>query len=252
MMKTKLRTRKRPSRRLMQPERGERKPELRFTPYAWAKLQYFCHRGETEIGGFGVTAADDPLLIEDFVTVKQEVSVVSVAFDDEAVASFFDDQVDAGRQPVQFARIWLHTHPGDSPHPSPPDEDTFARVFGSCDWAVMFILARGGDTYARLRFNVGPGGQALLPVTVDYEQPFEGSDHTAWESEYQAHIEIEKDSLPGATLGGLLNDDPLDLESLDDLDQWQLESLADERAIYEDLFEDDPDTPDTEEVLHEQ
>ena len=26
------------------------------------------------------------------------------------------------------------------------------------DWAVMFILARGGQTYARLEFHVGPGG----------------------------------------------------------------------------------------------
>ena len=84
-------------------------PSLRFTPYAWAKLQWFCHYGETEIGGFGVTAADAPLLVEDFVTVKQAVSCVSVSFDDEAVADFFDAQVDAGRRPEQFARTWCHS-----------------------------------------------------------------------------------------------------------------------------------------------
>ena len=100
-------------------------PSLRFTPYAWAKLQWFCHRGETEIGGFGVTAADDPLLVEDFVTVKQMVSCVSVSFDDEAVADFFEAQVDAGRRPEQFARAWCHTHPGESPTPSGTDEETF-------------------------------------------------------------------------------------------------------------------------------
>ena len=38
------------------------------------------------------------------------------------------------------------------------DEETFARVFGRTDWAVMFILARQGQSYARLRFHVGPGG----------------------------------------------------------------------------------------------
>ena len=163
-------------------------PVLRFTPTAWAKLQFFCHCGETEIGGFGVSPSWDLLLVEEFVTIRQQTSVVTVAFDDDAVADFFDDQVMEGRRPEQFARIWLHTHPGDSATPSCTDEETFARVFGPSDWAVMFILARGGQTYARLRFNTGPGGQLLIPVMVDYSQPFEASDHAAWEDEYDAHI----------------------------------------------------------------
>ena len=68
------------------------------------------------------------------------------------------------------------------------DEETFGRVFNSCDWAIMAILARGGQTYARLRFNAGPGGPLLIPVQVDYEVPFAGSDHDAWAEEYVAHI----------------------------------------------------------------
>lgn len=205
-------------------------PYLRFTPYAWAKLIYFCHRDETEIGGFGITAEDDPMLIEDFVTVKQEVSIASVAFDDEAVADFFEDQVDAGRQPSQFGRIWLHTHPGDSPYPSSVDEETFDRVFGGCDWAVMFILAEGGDTYARLRFNVGPGAAIELPVSVDYEQPFAGSDHLAWEVEYQANIEIEDDLLEVCGEDGMFSvfdEDPIDVKTLMDRDAWLID-LPDE------------------------
>ena len=106
------------------------------------------------------------------MTVKQRVTVASVAFDDAAVADFFDQQIDLGRKPQQFLRIWLHTHPGDSASPSSTDEETFARVFGNSDWAVMFILARGGQTYARLRFNVGPGGHVQIPVEVDFHRPF--------------------------------------------------------------------------------
>ena len=87
--------------------------------------------------------------------------MASVAFDDEAVADFFDHQVDAGRKPEQFARIWLHSHPGDSPQPSTVDEETFERVFGRCQWAVMFVVGRSGKTYARLRFSVGPGARGL-------------------------------------------------------------------------------------------
>ena len=177
-----------------QPEEEEKlPPALRFTPTAWAKLIWFRDHGDTEIGGFGITPApgSDLLLIQDFVTVTQSVTAVSVSFDDEAVADFFEDQVDAGRKPEQFARFWIHTHPGDCPEPSCVDEDTFSRVFGSCDWAVMVIVARNGKTFARLRFSVGPKGEMLIPVEVDYSVPFEASTHKTWEQEYGANIEPE-------------------------------------------------------------
>ena len=54
--------------------------------------------------------------------------------------------------------------------PSSTDEQTFARAFGDCDWAVMAIIARGGASYARLRFAAGPGGSVLLPVVVDWQR----------------------------------------------------------------------------------
>ena len=189
----------------MRPQREHVKspanPALRFTPYAWAKLEFFCDLGESEIGGFGIAPADDLLLVEDFVTIKQRTSCVSVAFDDESVADFFEAQVDVGRKPEQFGRIWLHSHPGDSPIPSSVDEETFVRVFGRCDWAVMFVLARNGQTYARLRFNVGPKGELLIPVQVDFSVPFAGSDHEAWEEEYERNIHEELLGKERATRG---------------------------------------------------
>ena len=118
-----------------------------------------------------------------------------MAFDDESVADFFDTQVDAERQPQQFARIWVHTHPGDCPQPSLTDEQTFQRVFGRSDWALMFILAQQGQTYARLRFNVGPGGAIQIPVQVDYSRPFPGSDLDAWEQEYVANVGVQQSTL---------------------------------------------------------
>src|SRR5450432_1011579 len=120
---------------------------LRFRPTAWAKLLYLRDAGATEIGGFGVTASDDPSLVEEIHLIEQRTSPIHVEFLDASVADFFDAQVDAGRRPEQFARIWIHTHPGSSPQPSVIDEATFARVFGRTDWAVMFILARGGQSY---------------------------------------------------------------------------------------------------------
>jgi len=62
------------------------------------------------------------------------------------------------------------------------------RVFGRTDWAVMFILARGGQSYARLRFSVGPGAELLIPMDVDFRSPFAGSDHAAWQTEYSTCV----------------------------------------------------------------
>jgi proteasome lid subunit RPN8/RPN11 len=163
-------------------------PILRFTPYAWAKLLFFRDAGPTEIGGFGITSCDNPSLVEDFVTVHQSVSAVTVAFDDEAVANYFDDQVALSRKPEEFARIWIHTHPGSSPLPSGTDEETFARVFGNCSWAIMFILAKGGATYCRTAFNMGPGGSLVGESQIDFTALFPESDHLAWQEEYDRHV----------------------------------------------------------------
>ena len=165
-------------------------PTLRFSPTAWAKLLFLRDAGDTEVGGFGISSADDPLLIEDLQLVRQVCDLASVSFDDDSVADFFDRQVDAGVSMARCGRVWLHTHPGDSPQPSMTDEETFARVFGRTEWALMFILARGGRSYARLRFHVGPGGDIELPVQVDYTRPFTASDHEAWLAEYQANVEF--------------------------------------------------------------
>jgi len=128
------------------------------------------------------------LYVEDIRLVQQTCTSISVAFDDSAVAEFFDEQIDAGRQPEQFGRIWIHTHPGDSAQPSHVDEETFGRVFGPCDWAVMVIIAREGETYCRLRFRAGPGGAFEIPANIDFETSFGGSNFEAWTREYATAV----------------------------------------------------------------
>ncbi len=48
-----------------------KEPQLRFTPWAWAKLLYLRDSGPTEVGGFGVTETSDRSLITDVCLVKQ-------------------------------------------------------------------------------------------------------------------------------------------------------------------------------------
>jgi proteasome lid subunit RPN8/RPN11 len=177
-----------------------RPASLRFTPTAWAKLLYLRDAGDTEVGGFGISHPEDLLLVEDVILVQQICTTVSVAFADTSVAEFFDDQIDAGRRPEQCGRIWIHTHPGDSAMPSSVDEETFRRVFGRSDWAVMAILACGGQSYARIRFSAGPGGEQQLPVEVDYQRAFPAADHLAWEREHRTCVQQAKS---GSILDGL-------------------------------------------------
>jgi proteasome lid subunit RPN8/RPN11 len=226
---------------------GPRQPVLRFSPTAWAKLLYFRDKTENEVGGFGIAEPDDLLCVTDFVTVRQKVSPVSVSFYDEAVADYFDRQVDLGRKPEQFARIWLHTHPDFSPAPSSIDEDTFARVFGRCHWALMFIVAGDNRAYARLGFNVGPGGQVLIPVEVDYSADFGPSNKQAWEAEYGANIEAEKpssrprrsgDESSQAELGDYGSADGL-VEELENMDPWERQLVLSELAARPDLWEEE-------------
>jgi len=150
--------------------RHNRRTALRLSPLAWLKLRLFLHAGDTEVGFFGISHPEDLLYIQDLAVPKQSTTCVSVSFDDVSVADYFDDCTDAGIMPARCGRIWIHTHPGVSPEPSSVDEETFARVFGKCDWAVMAIVAREGATYARLSFSAGPGGNVPIPIEVDWER----------------------------------------------------------------------------------
>jgi hypothetical protein len=179
-----------------QPHPPER-PVLRFSPLAYLKLQLFLHAGECEIGGFGISSEEDLLYIEEFVSLKQHSSLASVELEDSAVADYFDACIDRGLSPQRFGRIWIHTHPGASAAPSLTDEETFARVFGRCDWSVLFIHSRGAERYARLAFASGPGGSLPLQVAVDWERwpailleegPRLAALFEAWMDEYGANI----------------------------------------------------------------
>jgi proteasome lid subunit RPN8/RPN11 len=223
---------------------------LRFSPTAWAKLLYFRDKSDNEVGGFGITDIDDLLFVREFVTVKQEVTCVSVKFDDSAVADFFDTQVDLGRKPEQFGRIWLHSHPGDSPEPSVVDQETFERVFGACQWALMFVVAHDNKSYAKLRFNVGPGGQVLIPTEIDCSQDFSASDHELWDSEYTTNVKAvewltERSTTIPDSSSHDLSDYALPYDFLDDFEKMEPE----ERQFILDELADRPDLWDEEGVM---
>ena len=159
-------------------------------------------------------------MVDDIELISQQCTATSVSFDDEAVADFVDEKLDQGIELSRCLRIWVHTHPGESALPSPTDEATFARVFGRCDWAVMFILDEEGGSYARLRFAAGPGGRMRIPVAVDFSLPFLASDQGRWLQQYEQCVharerafDFGRDPFYAETLNGLSDwHDPYQLE----------------------------------------
>jgi len=171
--------------------------QLRFTPYAWAKLLWMRDRGDTEVAGYGVTATEDPLLVTDFVLIKQECTGASFDLDPEDGADYMDRMLDTGLPPWAYSNILIHTHPGNSPTPSGTDEKNFVAAFSHPNWAIMFIIAEGGAAYCRLKVNVGPGVIKEIKVAVDWTVPFGGTDTQAWETEYKAKVVEQKFRMTG-------------------------------------------------------
>lgn len=164
------------------------KPTLLFTPFAWRKLIFFRDQSSNEVGALGISGKNNPLLIRDLVIPKQRVTGVSIDFDTSDVADLYADLDGRGLSMNDYARIWIHTHPGSSPQPSGTDENTFDTNYGESDWAVMFILAQGGSAYARIRIRKPLTTQFLAGTGIDWSVPFQATDETTWSSVYKNKV----------------------------------------------------------------
>lgn len=172
------------------------KQVLTFSLYAWAKLLFMRDIGQTEVGCFGITLEHDLFYVQDLRFIKQKCSGAHTKFDDEALNDLVVDELQAGRQPRQCQRIWIHTHPHMGADPSGTDEDTFERCFGKCDWAVMFIISKTEDTSCRLKANL-PNDNFVITQEIEHKIDFSGrnwteEDEGEWRSEYHRNIEIDR------------------------------------------------------------
>lgn len=166
------------------------KASLKFSAYAWAKLQYVLRATKNEVGMFGISLKEDPLSIIDLAILKQKVTSASVEFDQEGIANFYDDCIDKGMNINQYSRVWIHTHPSGIYSPSSTDEKTFLDTFGNCDWAVMYILTKDNKDYCALQYNKFPANRVeLIGQRVDFSIPFPKSNADEWKKELETFVE---------------------------------------------------------------
>lgn len=173
-----------------------RRPILRLNAYALAKLDFYIHNYDHEVGGFLVAEIEDqPLVATDFVLVKQEATKFSFEFDKESGMYDYAREMSRVRKLEQYQciRLWTHTHPNMSATPSPTDERCFSSQF--CDlakpghwqpWACMVIRSATGDTYCRLAYNDphGPSSQIEIPVAFDTTIAFRECNVASWKEEH--------------------------------------------------------------------
>ena len=115
---------------------------------------------------------------------------------------------------------------------------------------MLFVVAQDNRTYAKLRFNVGPGGQVLIPTEIDYSQDFDSSDRELLDTEYAANVKAIE-WLPGRSNAELnssdhdLSDYALAYEFLDEFESMEPE----ERQFILDELSERPELWDEKEVM---
>ncbi len=182
-------------------------PQLVFSPLCFLKIQYLMHKGDHEVGGYGLASdPEKPLYLTDLLVPKQECSYAYVEFDTDDLQGMLMDVAAKG---LPNPGVWVHTHPMSSAVPSFRDETTFDTMIGP--WSVMAIFAKGGASSARLQVreslkfgmdipvqidwgSLSSGGKALFPTTELRDE---------WEKTY--HEKCTESSFGATIMGGCYN-----------------------------------------------
>jgi len=167
-------------------------PILHFTSEAWNHLLWLRDRGDTEVSAFGyLEDQKDNLVVESLIIPKQECSSATTEMDDESLSELGEAMTKKRVVPWRYTRVWIHTHPGESPTPSSKDWETFREIFGRSNWAIMFVLAKGGQTHCQMvlrsdRWELYQTIPCKVLTPVGRE----------WEEEYRAKIETKTYGIP--------------------------------------------------------
>lgn len=180
--------------------RNNFKPKLKdiflvITKNAKRKMQFWLDLAQGEFAGFGICGnIKEPLRITDFVLLDQRTGGAHADLDDIAIALHYNDMADAGMKPVQFGRIWFHTHPFgiSKPSPSGDDDSTFRTAFGDCDWSVMLVFSNNaGAAYAEIQAPTKILGRSisnLYELDIDYESDVTDAERARWGNEFATHV----------------------------------------------------------------
>lgn len=127
------------------------KPVLQINSGAWWKLSWLGRTSKTEVSGIGIMGLWPQMRMTDFRLVGQIATDGTTKFTHDG---WFDHQEKYGDAKIDvnvYSRVWVHTHPGQSATPSSVDRETWETQFGVFPWAIMLIVARGGQWHCEIR-----------------------------------------------------------------------------------------------------
>ncbi len=180
---------------------------LSIAAKAIRKMQFWLEQADGEFAGFGFCGnVQKPLRITDFILLDQRTGGAHADLDDMAVGLYYNDMAEMGLEPVQYGRIWFHTHPFGLTQPSPSggDDHTFERAFGDCNWAVMLVFSNNAMVpYAEIQ---APGSTPELrkrimnrfELNIEIEPNVTKAEAAKWGAEFDTHVK----KLPRTTKGG--------------------------------------------------
>lgn len=221
-----------------------RKPKLRDIPLiitakAIRKIQYWLELANGEFAGFGICGKiTEPLRITDFVLLDQRTGGTHADLDDLAIGLYYNDMAENGLEPVQYGRIWFHTHPFGftQPNPSPGDDSTFERAFGDCDWSVMLVFSDNAlMPYAEIQ---APARTRMLQrkimntfeLDIVIEPNVTKAEAAKWGAEFDSHVKTAPRIAKGGKVkaavvnkGGAIILPPLNEGETEYLDELQVD-----------------------------
>jgi proteasome lid subunit RPN8/RPN11 len=161
---------------------------LQLTEHAWNKWRWMT-RKPTEVGGFGISKADNYALITDIALVPQIANTASIDFDDAGLVTYVQAQAEAGLSPLQSFRVWFHTHPSNSAEPSATDWETCNKSFAAFPWSIMAIMGKSGNTTAHLCMNIDKVGSVAIVIPVEkVADEVNATLLATWDAEHDAMV----------------------------------------------------------------
>lgn len=101
-----------------------------FLPLAYAKMSAYCQKSPGEITGFGKVKTDlekGLFIIEDVKIMKQVITAGSATINEDVMAKFIFELVNAGESPEHW-KLWWHTHYNFGTFWSGTDEETISTL----------------------------------------------------------------------------------------------------------------------------
>jgi len=153
------------------------------------KILWMSEKNHSEILGLGVAKSkEEPLVITDFFTMKQEVTSSTVDVDDLGFATLIN-QLTEVVEPIQL-RVWIHTHPfPGKPTPSSTDWGTFKVLHNCCSWSVMVIISKDCEITGYLVHQDFPN--QAMEVSVEVFDPTNDDKLKKWEEELKQNIKTK-------------------------------------------------------------